>query len=243
MNYAIILTGGVGQRMKNTGLPKQFLKLMGKPILVYTLEKFQLCKNIHEIILVSHGDYIELTEKLIKQYSLDKVKYVVKGGKSRTESILSGLSVIKKTHAINDIVMIHDGVRPLVDSETIEKNITVAKINGNAMTVRQVNETVVVAEKNFVQNDNFLNREMTYTLTSPQTFKVVELLDAYSKLSNVDTNKNLPILDPSMLYTRLDKKVYLVIEKGLNLKVTTPEDFYYLKSILELEENKYIFCL
>jgi len=240
MNYAIILAGGTGQRMKQSGMPKQFLNVYGKPIIVYTLETFQNTPSVDEIIIPCNVDWLEHLESLVKEYHLTKVKSIVVGGKDRVGSVWAGLREIQPKLQKEDVVIIHDGVRPLVAQEVIEENITVAKEKGNAMTVRSNIETVVVTETKDAQWEDFKNRDHTYTLTSPQSFRALELINNLELAERLEAETGMPILDASLAYAKLGKKVYIVIDKGNNLKITTPEDYYYLKSYLELQESKHI---
>ncbi|MCQ2507633.1 MAG: 2-C-methyl-D-erythritol 4-phosphate cytidylyltransferase [Dorea sp.] len=233
MVSAIILAGGTGARMRNKGLPKQFLPLYGKPIIIYTLEKFQECVEVDEIIIPCNKDWIDHMQKLVKKFNITKVKAVINGGADRSLSVVNGLRNCTIT-SDEDIVLIHDGVRPLVKEETIIANIKTAREKGNAMTVKRNIETVVYTETEDAVKDDFKNRDFTYTLTAPQSFKTKECLDIYEEA--LASGRKIP-LDASLLYTELGKKVFLVVEEGLNLKITTPEDFYYLRSYLEYQEN------
>tara|TARA_B100002019_G_scaffold96729_1_gene83259 strand:- start:7456 stop:8178 length:723 start_codon:yes stop_codon:yes gene_type:complete len=240
MNFALILTGGVGQRLRKSGLPKQFIELYGKPIVAHTIEKFEHCKEIDQIIVVCHSSWLEKMHAIINKFEFKKVISIVPGGKERHDSVELGLQEVKKKSKKEDLVLIHDGVRPLVKEKTIVENIRIAKENGNAMTVRPVVESVVVTEGETAENADFKDRDNTYTLTSPQTFKINELILAYKELKKITSE---PILDSSLVYAKLGKKIHLVKEQELNLKITTAEDFYYFRSILELEEKKLIFGL
>nr|WP_268825076.1 IspD/TarI family cytidylyltransferase [Fournierella massiliensis] len=238
MVTAIILAGGTGVRMRTQGMPKQFLSLYGKPIICYTLEVFEQCEEVDQVIIPCNKDWISHMSKLVKKYNLQKVKKIIPGGSDRQSSILNGLNILENVEE-EDLVLIHDGVRPLVKEETILENIRTAREHGNAMTVKQNIETVVVTEKESVGFSDFKNRDNTFTLTSPQTFRAKELMEAYKELEK-EENTEVPILDASLLFAHLGKPVYLVKESGLNLKITTPEDFYYLRAYLELNENKEI---
>ncbi|MCR5620830.1 MAG: 2-C-methyl-D-erythritol 4-phosphate cytidylyltransferase [Treponema sp.] len=244
MNYAIILAAGVGQRMRNGGLPKQFLKLLGKPIIIYTLEKFQQHAEIDKIIVVCHGSYIDYMNRLIDLYRIGKVLQVVVGGSDRQGSLERGISCIKEHGGTDgDIVLIHDGVRPLVSEVTIHENIRVAKEHGCAMTVHPVTESVVITDTEEAGIENFQKRADTYSLTAPQTFLLGALADAYGKVGRNAEKGNMPLLDAAMVFAGTGREVHLVKEQGTNIKVTTPDDYYFLKTILELEETKYIFGL
>ncbi len=242
MNYAIILAAGVGQRMRSGGLPKQFLKLMGKPIIIYTLEKFEDCQDIDKIILVCHGAYLDLMNELIMLYKLKKITKVVIGGKDRQGSLEAGLDAVYSDGAKDkDVVLIHDGVRPLVGENTIRENIRVAKKYGCAITVHQVSESVVVTDTMEAEINDFQKRDDTYSLTAPQTFTIGEIKKI--DLNKVNQNDDMPLLDAAMIYANEGGFVKLVKEQNNNLKVTTPEDYYYLKAMLEMEENRRVFGL
>ena len=239
MNYAIILAGGTGQRMRQSGMPKQFLDVYGKPIIIYTLETFQACDSVDKIIIPCNEKWIEYLQLLVNKYQISKVQNIVSGGQDRMGSIRAGLNIIASSNE-DDIVVIHDGVLPLVQGETIKRNIDLAHQYGNAMTVRANVETVVVTDTTDAQWDDFKNREHTYTLTSPQSFKAKELISVLDDVQTLKVQHGMPLLDASLVYARLGKKVHLVIEEGNNLKITTPEDYYYLKAYLELQESKHI---
>ena len=123
MNYAIVLAAGVGQRMRNGGLPKQFLKLMGKPIIIYTLEKFEQCQDIDKIIIVCHGGYVDYIQNLLTLYQIQKVGKIIVGGGDRQSSLERGLdAVVELGGQGDDIVVIHGGVRPLVSRSCFSAN-------------------------------------------------------------------------------------------------------------------------
>ncbi len=243
MNVAIILAAGVGQRMRNGGVPKQFLKLMGKPIIIYTLEKFEQSEEIDKVIVVCHGSYIEHMRSLLHVYQINKVMEIIVGGSDRQKSLQRGLhTVLENGGTGEDLVMIHDGVRPLVDLWIIHENIRVARQYGCAVTVHPVTESVVVTGEEEADMDDFKKRSNTYSLTAPQTFVLGRIMEAYEKINTLE-QEELPLLDAAMVYAKTGGTVHLVKEQGTNIKITTPEDFYYLKAILELEENKYVFGL
>ena len=243
MNYAIILAAGVGQRMRNGGLPKQFLKLMGKPIIIYTLEKFEQCEEIDQVIIVCHGSYIEHMNSILKLHQIRKVARVIVGGSDRQSSLKRGLDTIQEIGGkAEDTVVIHDGVRPLVSTTVISENIRVARQYGCAITVHPVTESVVITDMEDASMDDFKKRADTYSMTAPQTFRLGEIVGAYEKIEQMDEGE-IPLLDAAMVYAKLGGTVHLVKEQGANIKITTPEDYYFLKAMLELEENKFVFGL
>lgn len=240
MNYGLILAGGVGQRMRRTGMPKQFLEVFGKPIIIYTLQKFEFCEDIDEVVIACHSSYVNYQEALVERYGLKKVKAVISGGKDRQESVLNGLKYIQSNGASSeDVVVIHDGVRPLIQENILSENVRVAKKYGNAMTVRPVIESVVITSKDEAGFEDFKKRDDTYSLTAPQSFQLGVLSKVYKDIEGQETA--LPLLDSALAFTYLGNKIHIIKENNNNIKVTTPEDYYILKAMLELEENRYVF--
>ncbi len=242
MNYAIILAGGVGQRMRNSGMPKQFLEVFRKPIIIYTLERFEDCLDIDKIVIVCNSSWIDYMQNLLKKFSIQKVAGVVAGGKDRQGSVENGIAFIEKEGATDsDIVVIHDGVRPLIQKNIISENVRVAKKYGSAMTVRPVIESVVITNEDSAKFDDFKKRSDTYSLTAPQTFQLGILKKAYKDTENV--NEPIPLLDAALAHTYLGNDIHIIKENNQNIKITTPEDYYILKAMLELEESRFVFGL
>ena len=240
MNYGIILAGGVGQRMRRTGMPKQFLEVFGKPIIIYALQKFEYCEDVDEVVIVCHSSWKEYMESMIQRYGLKKIRAVIPGGKDRQDSLLNGVKYIKANGAKDeDVVVIHDGVRPLIQESIISENIRIAKKHGSAMTVRPVIESVIVSDKDEVGFEDFKKRDDTYSLTAPQSFQLQILTKAYEDIKGKETP--MPLLDAALVFTYLGNSIHIIKENNNNLKVTTPEDYYILKAMLELEENRYVF--
>lgn len=242
MNYALILAGGTGQRMRTSGMPKQFLMVYGKPILIYTIEKFVNCPEVDEVVVACNPMYIDYLKELLLRHPFPKKVNVIAGGKDRQGSIQNGIDHIYGNGGNgDDIIVIHDGVRPLVEIDIISENIRVAQKEGCAMTVKPVVESVVISNGGMAAFDDFKKRDDTYSLTSPQTFRLSTLVDIYEKVQHVDAP--IPLLDAALAYTYMGNKIPLVMEYNHNIKITTPEDYYVLKALVELQENKNVFGL
>lgn len=240
MNYGLILAGGVGQRMRRTGMPKQFLEVFGKPIIIYTLQKFEYCEDIDAVVIVCHSSWKDYMESMLPRYGIKKVRAVIVGGKNRQDSVRNGLRYIQANGTSDeDVVVIHDGVRPLIQENILSENVRVAKKYGNAMTVRPVIESVIITDRNEVGFEDFKKRDDTYSLTAPQSFQLGVLIQAYKDIEGKDTP--MPLLDSALVFTYLGNKIHIIKENNNNIKVTTPEDYYILKAMLELEENRYVF--
>lgn len=241
MNIALVFAGGVGKRMKTSGTPKQFLEIYNKPILAYTIEKFQHNENVDAIVVVSLKEYIDKTKKIIKTYDLNKVVGITEGGKTSKESIYNGLLYIKNNLKPNknDLVLIHDGVRPIITNKLINKNITTAKKYGNAISSSPAIETICSRETN--QSDvikEIQNRELCLVGKAPQTFFFGEILESYESVIN---DEDYQFVDSASLMMKKGVELHFVECSTSNIKITTPYDFYILKGILEAEENFHAF--
>lgn len=242
MNVGLILAGGTGQRMRTSGLPKQFLNVYGKPIIIYTLEKFDTCDDVDRIVVACNTQYLDYMKGLVAKYPFTKDIAVIPGGQDRQGSVKNGIDYIFANGGTDDdIIIIHDGVRPLIDQTIISENVRTALKHGCAMTVKPVIESVVITNQDSVEFGDFEKRDDTYSLTAPQTFRLSLLVDTYKQVENIDAP--IPLLDAALAYTYLGNKMPLVKEYNHNIKITTPEDFYILKAILELQENKNVFGL
>ncbi len=221
-------------------MPKQFLEVFGKPIIIYTLQKFEYCEDIDEVIIVCHSSWKEYMELMVQRYALKKIKAVISGGKDRQDSVLNGIKYIQSKGALSDdIIVIHDGVRPLIQESILSENVRVAKKYGSAMTVRPVIESVVITGNDEAEFGDFKKRDDTYSLTAPQSFQLNVLTKAYNDIGGKDTP--MPLLDSALVFTYLGNNIHIIKENNNNLKVTTPEDYYILKAMLKLEENRYVF--
>ena len=236
MNIVVIFAGGTGQRMNSVSLPKQFLKVHDKPIIVHTIEKFQNTSSIDKIVVVSIASYIDEVKRLKEVYNLTKIASIVEGGASGQLSIYNGLVEAKKISTSNDdIVLIHDGVRPLIDEETINENIECVKNNGNAITISKAIETVVVINDDVV--DNVLDRHFCNLARAPQSFYLKDILECHKKALN---DNRTDFIDSAMLMKTYGHKLHTVLGPVNNIKITTPMDFFMFKAILDAKENEQI---
>ena len=239
MNVAVIFAGGTGQRMNTRTKPKQFLELHGKPILVYTLELFQQASCVDGIILVMLEDWIPYCNELIEQYRLTKVDAIVRGGATGQESIFNGIVKAHDLYPEDSIVLIHDGVRPLVDIEAIEKCVECAKENGNAITVSPAIETVaLVGEDGSV--GKILPRKSCQMAKAPQCFVLGKIYQNHMKARS---EGRVEFIDSASLMQSYGEKLYTVEGPSENIKITTPGDFYIFRAIIDARENSQIFGL
>ncbi len=239
MNIAIIFAGGTGQRMNTKTKPKQFLELHGKPILIYTLELFQESQAIDGIIVVMLKEWIQYTEELVEKYRINKVKAIVSGGETGQASIFCGVKKAYELFPDDSIVLIHDGVRPLVDDSTINECILCVQKNKTAITVSPATETITLKNPNG-EIGQILPRKDCQIAKAPQCFYLGDIYDAHVKAI---ADCNMDFIDSASLMQFYGHKLYSVEGPVENIKITTPGDFYIFRAISDARENSQIFGL
>lgn len=238
MNIAIIFAGGKGVRM-GCGIPKQFLEINGKPILVHTLELFQEHDEIDKIYVSVLEDYIKKTEKLMKKHNLDKVVKVIPGGATAQDSIYQGLKAVEAENDGDSIVLLHDGVRPFVSDETISKNIESVKKNGNAITCTSCYETILLS-KSGEQVEKVPYRKETFAAQAPQSFRLKDIIAAHDEIRKINPTYE-DMVDNCTIMNTLGKEVFMIPGNRGNIKVTTPEDVYMFRALIQYKENEQAF--
>lgn len=238
MNIAVIFAGGVGSRMHSKSKPKQFLELHNKPIIIHTLEKFNNSKEIDAIVISCIKEWIPYTEHLLRKYDIDKVKAVVPGGETGQLSIYNGLCAAENfAKTKKSVVLIHDGVRPFINNELIVKNIESVRKYGSAITTGEVKETILVVGKNNII-DYVPERRKSRVAKAPQSFWLDDILDVHRKaLSEQKTD----FIDSCTMMQYYRQPLYLVDGPSQNIKITTPEDFYTMRALLDAKENAQIY--
>ena len=235
-NAAIIFAGGTGKRMNTKSRPKQFLELHGKPILVYTLEVFNRHPEVDGIILVVLEQWMKYSEELLEKYQLNKVKAVIPGGESAFRSQRNGLVKAAELFGEDVIVLIHDGVRPLIDEATISKNIESVKNHGTGITVTPAIETVVVKTESG-RIGQILERSRVEMARAPQSFYLKDLLEAHTRAAD----ENLEFIDSASLMQHYGYALYSVEGPSENIKITTPDDYYMFRALIDARESSQIF--
>ena len=237
MNIAVVFAGGTGQRMNSRTKPKQFLELHGKPILVYVLEHFQKHDRIDGIVVVCVEDWLNYFQDLIERFRLTKVAAVVPGGDSGQSSIFNGLSKAEELYEKDSIVLIHDGVRPLINEKTITDAISCAEEYGSAITVSQAIETVTVKDETG-QLGQIIDRSCCQVARAPQCFRLGTILEAHRRAR---AEGLYDFIDSASLMHYYGHPLSTVEGPVENIKITTPMDFYIFRAIEEAKENSQIF--
>ena len=242
-NIAIIFAGGVGQRLSNgeNSLPKQFLKINDKPIIIHTMELFEEHDMIDKIYIAIHPDYYDYMQDLVKHYYITKTAGIVKGGATGQDSIYNALKLAQSENNEDSIVLIHDGVRPNITRDVISENINCAKTKGNAITCTSCFETILVSE-NGINPEHVPYRKHTYAAQAPQSFHLGEIIKAHET-----TRKTNPqytdIVDSCTLFKTLNKPTYMIKGNRGNIKITTIEDLYILRALIRYKEDVEAFGL
>lgn len=240
MNIAIIFAGGTGKRM-GSSIPKQFLNVYGKPIIIHTLEKFQYHNEIDKIYVACKADLIEYFETLVEKYNINKIPKggIVPGGATGQDSIYNALVAASKDNPDDSIVLIHDGVRPVITEEVISKNIQSVKDHGSAITSTAAYETPIISYDGTSIVD-MPKRKFVYTAQAPQSFRLGDVLKVHEKVRKENPDYT-DIVDTCTLMRTNGYDVRIIEGNRGNIKVTTPEDYIDLLARLSAEDQKQIF--
>ncbi len=229
MNIACIFAGGKGTRMTIADRPKQFLEIDNKPILCHTIEHFEYSKNIDKIIVVSAVDWIEYTKEIINKYDFKKVACVIAGGDTALNSQYLGLQAAAQlTDDENSIVLVHDGVRPLINQKLIDDCIDAVKKHGNGITTAPAIETITRTDDEGRIID-IIERSSCQMARAPQAFRLYQLLKCHERSVSEGTHN---FIDSASMMRYYGMELYTVLGPSDNIKVTTATDYYICKAML-----------
>ena len=240
MNTALIFAGGTGKRMGTAGRPKQFLELHGKPIIIHTLEHFDRHPQIDAICVVCIESWIGYLQDQLDRFRIRKVRWIVPGGATSQDSTRAGLNAIAADCPPDDtIVLIHDGVRPLITEQLITDNITAVKKYGNAITTAPAIETIITVDSQETVT-GLIDRQTCRLARAPQSFRLADILQMHQR--SIDDGYD-QMIDSASLMIHYGTRLHLVAGPAENIKITTPSDFYIFKAIQEARENMQILGL
>lgn len=235
-NIAMIIAGGIGART-HQDIPKQFINVKDVPVIVYTLQAFQKHPQIDAIEVVCLEGWHEVLWAYARQFGISKLENIVNGGETGQDSIRNGLwDIAKRYSGDDDIVLIHDSIRPMVSEEVISDNIRICRKYGNATTVIPCTSVMLTTEDSAVSEGQIPRDNLKITQT-PQSFFINELLEVHKKAINMDL---LPSIASCALYIELGKKVYLSKGSEKNIKITTSEDIEIFQSLLESKRPEWL---
>lgn len=237
-NIAVIFAGGSGKRMHTKSRPKQFLEYRGKPIIIYTLELFDNHPQIDYIVVVCVERWIPFLEKQLKKFEINKVIKIVAGGDTGQDSIYRGLCAAEDitNNTDNSIVLLHDGVRPLITEDTITNNIEMVKNKGNCITCIPATETFIVRQSD--ESLEIPTRANSLIARAPQSFRLNDILTVH-RMARKDGRHDF--IDSCTMMSFYGYKMNTIIGPMENIKITTPTDYFIFKAMVEVHENQQIF--
>jgi len=235
MNIAMIIAGGIGNRMKQD-IPKQFLTVNEKPVMIYTLEAFQKHPAVDEIIVVCISGWEQIVWAYIKQFNITKAKQVVEGGISGQASIYNGLKVLWAEHSPEDIVLVHDAIRPMVSEEIISDCIQKTSKYGSAVAIIPCAEAMLISDDQEGSNKLF-DRDSLKRTQTPQGFRLGKLLEIHEKaLAQGVTNS----IASCTLMIEMGEMVHFSKGSEKNIKLTTVEDIEIFKALLQAKRVEWL---
>lgn len=237
MNIGVIFAGGAGIRMHSKERPKQFMEVYHKPIIIHTLEFFEESMDVDAVVIACIEEWIPYLKQCLYKYRIEKVKKIVPGGKTGQLSIYNGLKAAQELAGKEkSIVLIHDGVRPLINTKLLADCVEGVKKYGSAITAGIVKETIVI-----VDGDGCIeqvpSREKSRMAKAPQSFWLDEILAVHDKALKDGLDN---VIDSCTLMKKYGKELHMIDGPYENIKITTPDDYFTLRAILELRENTQI---
>jgi 2-C-methyl-D-erythritol 4-phosphate cytidylyltransferase len=237
VNIAVIIAGGSGHRMGQE-IPKQFINVYDKPVLVYTLESFQKHPQIDAIEVVCIDGWQNVVEAYARQFNITKLKWIVTGGDSGQESIRNGVYNLEDKASEDDTIIIHDGVRPLVDADVLTDVIVKCQKYGNAVTSMPYNEQIFVIDDE-ISTTKYIPRETLRRVSTPQAYKFKKLDWAYHEAFE----KKIGIYGSSYTNTmmvELGERLYFAAGSDMNIKLTTKDNLEMFKAYLNLDKDNWL---
>ena len=235
MNIAMIIGGGTGRRMENE-IPKQFINVNDKPIILYTMEAFQKHPDIDEIGVVCIEGWHEILKAYAKQYHVNKLQWVVDGGIVGQESIYNGLIEAEKRYKLDDLILVHDAIRPMVSQEIISDCIIQCKKHGSAISAVPCNTAVLeYADSKKNRSNKVIDRQILAMTQTPQGFSLEKLLWAHQEAQKRGIKESVA---SCTLFAELGEELYFSLGSETNLKLTTPEDLEIFKALLSISEKR-----
>lgn len=236
MNIALLTAAGSGTRMRQD-IPKQFIHVENKPIIIHTMEAFQNHPSIDAIIVVTIPSWVDVVKAYANQFNITKLRWVVPGGETGQESIFNGLKTLEKELEPSDVVMIHDGNRCLVSGEIISDSLATFKKHGSAVAAIPCVEAVFKSKDNGISSNISIPREQLFRTQTPHTYTLEKLLWAHSQAKEkgiVNTAASCTLMQ------ELGDKIYFSRGSEENLKITTVDDLMIFKALLHTKKDNWL---
>ena len=237
MNIAVIIAGGKGSRMGQE-IPKQFLNVYDKPVIIYTLESFQRHEAIDGIAVVCLEGWSEMLWAYAKQFNIDKLRWVVGSGETAQESIRNGVFALREVCGAEDIVVIHDGIRPMVEDFVLTDVLEKCREHGNAVTSLPYNEQIFVSGDG-ISTTQYIPRDTLRRVSTPQAYRYGKLLWAYEKAFSEGIGIQAATY-ANTLMADLGERLYFAAGSDKNIKLTTRDDFELFKTYMKMEKDGWL---
>ena len=234
-NIALIIAGGSGNRM-HQDIPKQFLTVNERPVIIYTLQAFESHPEIDAIAVVCIQGWEQVLWAYAKQFNITKLQYVIPGGKNGQDSIRNGVYELEKHFAQNDLVLIHDAIRPMVSAEIISDCIRVANLHGNAITVIPCAEAMIQTEDGVISSGSYPRDKLKRTQT-PQAFRIGDICDLHRRALEAGITNSVA---SCTLMIEMGEKIYFSAGSEKNIKLTTVEDIDIFKALLAAKRSEWL---
>lgn len=234
-NIALLIAGGSGNRM-HQDIPKQFITVNERPVIVYTLEVFEKHPEIDAVAVVCLEGWDHILWAYAKQFNITKLQYIIPGGKSGQDSIRNGVMELEKHYATEDLVLIHDAIRPMVSAEIISDNIRVAREYGNAITVIPCAEAMMKTEDGVVSVGSY-PRDCLKRTQTPQAFCIGDICDLHRRALEAGITNSVA---SCTLKIEMGEQVYFSAGSEKNIKLTTVEDIDIFKALLTAKRSDWL---
>ena len=239
MNVAVIIAGGSGNRM-GQDIPKQFINVYDKPVIIYTLEGFQRHPMVDAIEVVCLDGWHDVLWAYARQFGIDKLKWVVSGGKTGQESIRNGVFNLEGKLAEEDIVIVHDGIRPLVDASVLTDVIQKARKYGNGVTSLPYNEQIfIINPEDDSTTKQYIPREKLRRVSTPQAYRFKRLDEAYHEAFEKEIGIYGSAYTNTMM-VELGETLHFAAGSDKNIKLTTKDDLELFKGYLKMEKDTWL---
>lgn len=237
MNIALIIAGGSGKRT-GQDIPKQFINIYDKPVIIYTLEGFQNHPEIDAIEVVCLDGWHDILRAYAKQYNITKLKWIISGGNSGQESIRNGVFNLKAKCQDKDIIIIHDGIRPMIDEAVLSDVIVKCKQYGNGVTSLPYNEQIFL-KKDDISTQKYIPRDTLRRVQTPQAYTFGKLVWAYEKAFKEHIGIHGSAYTNTMMVD-LGETLYFAEGSDKNIKITTADDFELFKALLSIKKSSWM---
>lgn len=235
MNIALILAGGHGNRTAQD-IPKQFMNVYDKPLIIYTLENFEKHPDIDGIAVVCLDGWHEVLNAYARQYGITKLRWIVSGGEDGQESTYKGVKALQDVCDPEDVILVHDAIRPFITPEVIADAITKCKQKGSGLSAVRCQETIVRSQDG-ISGEEGISRQEIMRVQTPQAYKYGKALWAYEEADRRGIKGEVYI---NTLMLRLGEKVYFSKGTDKNVKITTIDDLEVFKALLNMEREDWI---